>query len=140
MNFGVAGIITAALPIKVFIGLSLLFSEVTIAQENKDIIHISPRSCLIEKAEQPCEKEIVLNWRLSHSLNFCISTDKKQYLFCNGESHSGQEVLLSHLERTTTFIVTENQSGDILARIVVYVVTNKTQAQRRRYRHPWSIF
>jgi len=110
------------------------------AQSPNNKVEISPRSCLLNKKQTTCVNKLIIRWRFEQPTDFCLKDDSASILFCEVAQTEGRKTIDHQLDKTTTFIVSNVESDEEIERLIVYVVLEKAEKKRRRYRHPWSIF
>jgi len=133
------------LSIKFSFGLLLLSAVASIkvnaeSIENSGVINISPRSCLITKNHNHCERSLIISWNFETATDFCVLLKNGVQLFCEYSQLAGKREIDGDLRVTTTFVFQKPETKNYFAKVVVYVLKKSQPTLRKRYSHPWSIF
>ncbi len=114
--------------------------ELSAPSENSVRLTLKPKLCVLNNARQVCVDEVIIEWESDTIIDACLfRSDSLQPRQCWQKSHHGQWVEPVRLRENLTF---ELLSGDQkLASASVKVLHSYTRPlQRRRSRHPWSLF
>ncbi|WP_033076381.1 DUF3019 domain-containing protein [Thalassotalea sp. ND16A] len=124
------------------IGLPLLFNSLPgwAAEVSISRLIINPISCVLEKKNTPCTKQVTFYWMLKKAESFCIYIDNASQPVSCHEQQQGQVTIEHPVYKNTKVELRSKQSTKVLAWAQILVSPLNMPKRRPKNRHAWSIF
>ena len=100
---------------------------------------LSPRICVLTKADEACYDELTVQWRAKEQLSLCLyRSDFEQPLNCWVNADKGAHSFVLSTTENVTFHLREMNKGVEVSE--AFEVIHDRKQYRRQRRNPWSFF
>ncbi|MGL4474972.1 MAG: DUF3019 domain-containing protein [Shewanella sp.] len=121
--------------------LAVMSSLPLAANDEQNLLHLTPSVCIIDAATSHCRIQVQFHWQTSTNNAVCIqSVDDTIAPWCNQDPNSHTTVIEVQAQADMQFLLVDKATHQILADAKFTVTSPNQTSERRRYRNPWSLF